>query len=158
MDLTFPTPSEMFNVRVAVAIVHDGRLLVQGDHHYPFVVPPGGRCRLHESTADAARREIREELACDVAIGRLLWLVENFFELDGRRVHELTFVYEGRLPADAPFVATEGDFLGAEDNPRLFYRWVPLPELATLELYPEVLRGAADGFPASTERVVVRTS
>ena len=51
-----------------------------------------------------------------------------------------------------------GDFLGAEDNPRLFYRWVPLPDLAGLELYPEILRTAADGFPEHTERVVVRTT
>ncbi len=156
MDLTFPMPAEMFNVRVAVAMVHRGRLLLQGDTCYPFLVPPGGRCRLHEVTSDAARREVAEELGCSVEIHRLLWLVENFFELDGRRVHELTFVYEGTLPPDAPFLEVDGDFPGAEGNPRLFFRWVDVAALSALELYPEVLRDSGGRFPASMERVVVR--
>jgi len=157
LDLSFPTPKEMFNVRVAVALVHQGRLLVQGDRRYPFFVPPGGRCQLHETTSDAARREVKEELGCSVEIGRLLWMVETFFDLDGRRVHELTFVYQGSLPASAPFLGVDGDFQGAEDDPRLFFRWVELASLAALELYPEVLRDSEGRFPAHTERVVMRS-
>jgi 8-oxo-dGTP pyrophosphatase MutT (NUDIX family) len=158
MDLSFTTTStDVFNVRVAVALVHHDRLLVQGDVRYPFLLPPGGRCRLNEQTSEAARREVAEELGCSVEIKRLLWLVESFFGFDGRRVHELTFVYEGILPQDAPFLDVDGDFKGAEDDPRLFFRWVPLASLATLELYPEVLRFSMGRFPSYTERVVMRS-
>ena len=157
MDLCFPTPTDMFNVRVAVVLIHRDRLLLQGDHHYSFLVPPGGRCKLHETTSDAARREVAEELGCSAQIGRLLWLIENFFVLDERRVHELTFLYEAQLPTDYPHLEHEGDFLGAEDNPRLFYRWVPLSDLATTEVYPEVIRTRTGDLPVHMERVVVRS-
>ena len=38
-----------------------------------------------ESAGAALRREMREELGVHVTVGRLLWLVENFFTFEGAR-------------------------------------------------------------------------
>src|SRR5690349_17335120 len=66
-------------VRVLAAVIRDGEqyLVCQRPLHkrhgglWEF---PGGKCELHESDEDAARRELREELAVEViSTGRELY-------------------------------------------------------------------------------------
>src|SRR5687767_900258 len=45
-----------------------------------------------ESAGNALRREMREEFNAPVTVGRLLWLVENFFPFEGRRAAHTTLV------------------------------------------------------------------
>jgi 8-oxo-dGTP pyrophosphatase MutT (NUDIX family) len=156
MDLTFFLGHDRFNIRVSAVVIARDQVLLQGSVGYPFFVPPGGRCALHESTREAAARELREELGRVVAVGRLLWLIESFFPLDGFAVHELTFVYEAALPHGDSLVDREGDFPGADGDPGIFFRWVPLARLAALEIYPQVLRTRCADLPQETEHLVVR--
>ncbi|HEY8018549.1 MAG TPA: NUDIX domain-containing protein [Actinomycetota bacterium] len=60
----------------------------------PFYRPLGGGIEFQERAADAARREIREELGVELGELRLLGVVENVFEYDGKRGHEICFVYD----------------------------------------------------------------
>ena len=39
---------------------------------------PGGRVEMLEHSDEALKREMREEIATDVKVGRLVWVVENF--------------------------------------------------------------------------------
>lgn len=155
MDLTFPTAGGRFNVRIGVVVIVGDRLLLQGDRRVGVLVPPGGRCRLHESSRDAAEREMREELGRSVEIGRLLWVIESFFGIDGVAFHELGFVYEGHLDPVDPLVEEVGEFAGAEADEDLFFRWVPVGELGSLEIYPQVLRSRCRALPATVEHVVI---
>jgi ADP-ribose pyrophosphatase YjhB (NUDIX family) len=41
---------------------------------------PGGRVEMLEHSDEALKREMREELSTDVKVGRLVWVVENFFK------------------------------------------------------------------------------
>jgi ADP-ribose pyrophosphatase YjhB (NUDIX family) len=60
----------------------------------PFYRPLGGGIEFQERAADAARREIREELGAELGELRLLGVVENVFEHVGKQGHEICFVYD----------------------------------------------------------------
>ena len=65
---------------------------------------PGGRVELHEPSVEALKRELVEELGVEGRIGRLLYLAENFFDHEGRRMHEIGFYYRVDLPRSFPFL------------------------------------------------------
>ena len=62
MDLTFPCPDGVFNVRVAAVLLHGNKLLAMRDERSPYYYLPGGRVHLGESFEAAVLRECREEL------------------------------------------------------------------------------------------------
>jgi len=85
----------------------------------------------------------------------LLWIVENFFDRDGVTVHELGFLYEAHLSPGDPLIGIRGDFRGPEDEPSIFFRWVPLPELGFLSVYPHFLRTLSAVLPDATRHIVI---
>ena len=78
-----------FNFRVAAVAVQKDRVLLHRTEVDDFWSLPGGRIRAGESSASALHRELREEMSIEVSIGRLIWIVENFFEYDSQPFHEV---------------------------------------------------------------------
>src|SRR5690242_9462627 len=103
--LDFAHDDVRFHVRVAAVCLCDGHVLLQGTGDGGRWILPGGRGQLLEPTTETIRREMREEFGIEVAVGRLLWVVENFFTggsgnyYEGVRSHQLAFIYEAHLPA-----------------------------------------------------------
>jgi 8-oxo-dGTP pyrophosphatase MutT (NUDIX family) len=143
-----------FNFRVAGVAYRGERVLLQrveGVTDYWFL--PGGRVEMLESASQALVREVREELGVGVRVERLLWIVENFFELDGYRHHELGLYFAIGLPLE---VVDDGEFAGQELDPAVFMRWFGLDELADLDLQPRFLRQALQHPPATPTHIVNR--
>lgn len=59
-----------------------------------FYRPVGGGIEFGESSEEALRREIREELGVEIAKPHLLGVLENRFTFDGATGHEIVFVYD----------------------------------------------------------------
>ena len=59
-----------------------------------FYRPLGGGIEFGESSADALRREICEELGTEIEDLKLLGVLENPFVYDDARGHEIVFVYD----------------------------------------------------------------
>jgi ADP-ribose pyrophosphatase YjhB (NUDIX family) len=59
-----------------------------------FYRPPGGGIEFGETSATAAKRELREEFGVEVDGVELLGVLESIFEHRGRSGHEICFVYE----------------------------------------------------------------
>jgi 8-oxo-dGTP pyrophosphatase MutT (NUDIX family) len=78
-------------------------LFEQSKNDYIFCV--GGRIKINESSIDAAKREVEEELNFKVNDLRLKGVMENFYSNDNDNVHEICFIYEvediftGELPS-----------------------------------------------------------
>jgi len=70
----------IFLCRVAGVAVVDDRVLLHRSEHDDFWALPGGRLEVGETMTEALRREMREEVEVDVEVGRLLWVIENFFD------------------------------------------------------------------------------
>jgi ADP-ribose pyrophosphatase YjhB (NUDIX family) len=149
--ISFETPVGRFNYRVAgVAMAADRVLLHQRDGD-DFWTLPGGRPEPMESARDALRREMHEELGMAVTVGRLLWLVENFFTFEGVRHHELLLCFEMACGAQPGGLA---DVEGAEGARRLLFRWCPLDALEALPVRPAFLAPALRNLPQAPEHLV----
>lgn len=156
-DITFDAPRGRFVMRVVGVAVHDGRALLHRAVSDDFWALPGGRCKVMEASADALVREMREELGLTVTVGRLLWLVENFFTHMGVSYHGIELFYEISLPDDAPQLDPSQPFSGQEDDTiALIFQWFPLGELRTLPLYPQFLREGLLPLPDHTQHIVTR--
>jgi len=80
-----------------------------------FVRPLGGGIEFGEGSAAAVEREFHEETGHEVRAGERLGVVENVFEFDGERHHEVAVVYAVRFvdPSayardEIPVVETDG--------------------------------------------------
>ena len=158
--ITFERSGSHFNYRTVGVCVEDGWVLLHRAVRDDFWSLPGGRVELGEDSVVALGRELHEELGVAVEVGRLLWVVENFFTLDGMPYHELGLYYAVTLPPDSGWRDMSREHAGQEDDLegplRLIFRWFPLSALAELPLYPVFLRAALQRLPAHTERIVNR--
>jgi ADP-ribose pyrophosphatase YjhB (NUDIX family) len=143
-----------FQPRVAAVCVWREHVLLQGALDGDFWVLPGGRIEPLEPTADALVRTMRWEIAQDVTVDRLLWVMEYVTRIDGTAVHELGFYYAITLPADSPFLDLTRDHAGVERGHDLVLRWFPLRAVRELPLFPAFLRTALDESPKGLQHVV----
>jgi 8-oxo-dGTP pyrophosphatase MutT (NUDIX family) len=157
--ITFDTPKGRFNYRVAGVAIVDGRVLLHQAVGDDFWTLPGGRLEAMETASDALRREMLEETARAVSVSRLLWIVENFFEYDDRRIHELLFCFEMHVPdsvnRQAEFCGTE-NFRHTEGSTELVFRWHALDQLHTMRIEPAFLREGLRNLPKSIAHIVQR--
>ena len=155
-DITFKTETVRFVYRVAGIIIHNNKLLVMKDENSPYYYIPGGKVGLQELSADAIKREIREEINIDVKVKRMLWIVENFFKDDesGENFHEIGFYYllelndEKIFEKGNEFIMTEGG------KHRLVFYWKPLEEIKDLYLYPLFIKENILKLPNSIKHIV----
>ncbi len=118
MDLTIQLEGIKLNIRVAILIkTAKGYLFEKGNNGYLFTL--GGRVKIGETSFDAAKREVFEEIAYDIKDIKLTAIVENFFGPVDAKVQEICFVYshEGtvdiKLPAE--FVELKASELADQD-------------------------------------------
>ena len=153
--ITFDLGSARFTFRVAAACLHDDHVLAYKPDAEDFWFLPGGRVETMETAEEALRRELREELDAEPRIERLLWLVENFFTLDGRRFHELGLYYHVSFPSEAALYRTDAT-LRCRDAPELLIGWLPLETIEQVHLQPRFLRTHLRYLPSGIEHVVNR--
>lgn len=143
----------LFTVRVAAACVHDGHVLLEGSDD-GFWILPGGHGELLEPTDATVRREMREEFGIEVEVGRLLWIVENFFTYEEVRSHQISFVYETHLPPDCDLLDTTRDFAGFDGDTPFVGRWFPIASLSETWLLPSFLCEALAELPDTPQHLV----
>lgn len=138
---------QRFQVRAAAVVLHAGHLLVHrapGDDYWAL---PGGRVEVGEAASATIVREMREELGEEVECGQLLHVAENFFDLAGRRNHEIGFYFRVSLPGTSSYFDKSLRFGGIEKDLNLEFRWFALAELAAINLRPTFLRDSLVANP-----------
>jgi ADP-ribose pyrophosphatase YjhB (NUDIX family) len=95
----------------------------------------GGAIEFGERAEDALRREMREELGVEIRDPRLLGVLENIFEIEGRRHHEIIFVFDAALADPALYERTE---LPVNESACIApARWMPIAAFGDdLPIYP----------------------
>lgn len=149
--ITWAAEDICFNLRTAGVAYRDGCVLFQRVIGLDLWFLPGGRVEFMESAAQALEREIEEELGVRAEVDRLLWVVENFFAMDGRRYHELGLYFAISLPTTLPM---DGEFPAYEPNVELFMRWLPMSEIPRLHVVPKFLKEALVNPPATPQHIV----
>ena len=92
MDLTIPLETITLNIRVAILVKKEGGFILEkskGGYYFPV----GGRVKAGETSEEAAKRELFEELGVSIERFRLRGIVELFFGPEDKCVQEICFVY-----------------------------------------------------------------
>ncbi|MBO1435605.1 NUDIX domain-containing protein [Meiothermus sp. CFH 77666] len=145
-------PATRFNLRVGGVVMKHQQVLLCHEPQGDFWYLPGGRVELGEEARVAMAREIFEELGVKARVGRMLWVVENFFELSGCNSHEVGLYFV----VDLPLHPTPDPLLGHEGEQDLWFRWIPLHELPQINLKPDFLKSALRALPVRTKHIVHR--
>jgi ADP-ribose pyrophosphatase YjhB (NUDIX family) len=147
---------QRFQVRAAAIVVDSGHVLLHrapGDAHWAL---PGGRVEVGEAASAAIVREMKEELGEDVECGELLHIAENFFDLGGRRNHEIGFYFLVSLPQASDHLDKARIYSGLEGSKNLEFRWFALSELASINLRPTFLQVSLVAHPLVFSHAIQR--
>ena len=139
MDITIDVGDYKLNVRAAGVIIHNNKLLVHknvNSDHYALI---GGRIEIGENSADTIKREIQEELGKEIEITGYISTIENFFEMEGSKYHEIMFVYRLEF-ANEEDKTIEYTLENIEGKEYLKYEWLELDKIEKYPLYPKVIR------------------
>jgi len=128
---------------VAHAVIrHRDRLLVtsgvdDGRTYYRCV---GGGIELGERSEQAVRSELREELAVELSRVELLDVIENVFDFERERHHQIVFAFECEVAVPAFYARERHDVVEGDHVIEQAF-WVPLAEFVsgTKRLVPEGL-------------------
>ena len=154
--ITIDTPERRFTYRVAGVAIQDGRVLVHQVAGDDFWALPGGRAELGEPAEQGLKREMLEELGAEVEILHLLWFVENFFDDDGKEIHEVGAYFLMRFLDPGPILGSDPPYIGLERGTSLIFQWISADarSLTALPLFPSFLRPAMTDLPKSMQHIV----
>jgi ADP-ribose pyrophosphatase YjhB (NUDIX family) len=157
-DIVFDRDNWRFNHRIVGMALDRGRVLLQQVEGKEWWAMPGGRGTFGEPARECLKREMKEELDADAEIGRLVWVVENFFRMDSRDYHELSLFFLIKFATGSPVLAVDEvtglDHEASGEMVRVIYRWHRLDDLEKVALFPAFLRTGLQKIPPATEYVV----
>jgi ADP-ribose pyrophosphatase YjhB (NUDIX family) len=153
--IIFEKGGKRFTYRVVAVIVDGGYVLLQTAEMDDFWALPGGRCEMLESSRETLAREMGEELGVVVEIERLLWVVENFFQYQGKPCQEMGLYYLTDLPESSYLMDKGKSYKAKENEYDLVLRWFPLGELDDIRLYPEFLKVSLHSLPHTIEHIII---
>ena len=94
MDLRLQLQDTILNIRVAGILQTPHGYLFEGRPTDSYVFAISGKIKLNESSEEAIKREIHEEIGMIVDEVQFRGIIENFYESEEGKVHEICFVYE----------------------------------------------------------------
>lgn len=138
-DLSIKVDDYMLNIRAAGIIIHNGKVLVHRNlesNHYALV---GGRVEIGEDSISTLKREIQEEMGKDIEILGYVATIENFFEMDNSKYHEIMFVHRAEFSNEED-KRIEDTIKNIEGNDYLQYEWVELDKIDETPILPKVIK------------------
>jgi ADP-ribose pyrophosphatase YjhB (NUDIX family) len=84
---------ERFEICIRAIIQNKGKILVCFHKKKGYYFFPGGHLEFGESISDALFREVKEELGIKIKKFSLIGLVDNFYEEEGKKHHEINLVF-----------------------------------------------------------------
>ena len=131
-----------FKFRVSGLVVKNNKLLLVDMDDSGFLCLPGGYVELGETTEEAVKRELNEEIRQDVIIEKYLGVVENYFiNKYNKKMHEISFYYLMKLINDDiddnEFTLIEND---KGNKIKLDFKWVDINDLDDFDVRPAFLK------------------
>ena len=115
-------------------LVGKGRDSIKNEDFYRVL---GGSLDFGETVKNGMLREIREELNCEVENLKLVDVVENIFVYEGKRGHEITFLFKGYVRD--PKLCEPSTIHIIEDTYEFDAEWISIDDIVNKKviLYPE---------------------
>lgn len=138
-DLSMMVDDVKFNYRVGLIIELDGKVFVEVNPNNSFVTIPGGRVHTLEYTKETVIREAYEEMGIKLNKNdlNLHAIIENFFEMDDIKFHELYFLYKLVLDKEDKRFK---DNMKNNDSKANYFKLVDIERIDQVNILPKVLK------------------
>ena len=148
MDITIDVEDYKLNIRAAGIMIHNGKILAHrniNSDHYALI---GGRVEIGENSVDTIKREIKEELGKEIEITGYVATVENFFEMKGKKYHEIMFVHKIEFINEED-KKIEDTLKNVEGKDYLQYEWLDIEKIDKYPILPNIIKEILkeDKFP-----------
>lgn len=157
MDVKIKSNEGNFKMRVAGLVIKEGKLLTVNICNNGFYCLPGGHVHLGESSEEAIKREIGEEVGLTCKNVKMLAFIENFFKSVKNVVtHEVCYFYivepnEDIKTEDYSYVENdEGELKNLE------FKWFPLDKLTEIDFRPSILAEKLSKGDFEFEHIIVK--
>ncbi|MGN1297914.1 MAG: NUDIX hydrolase [Clostridia bacterium] len=139
MDLTLDVEDYKLNIRAAGVIIHNNKILAHRNLNKDHYCIPGGRVEIGENSEETIKREIQEELGKQIEITGYVATIENFFEMNESKYHEIYFLHEIEFTneEDKKINCTMHNTEGKE---YLQYEWLDLDRIEEYNILPNCLK------------------
>lgn len=139
MDLTLDVEEYKLNIRAAGVIIHNNKILAHkntNSDHYALI---GGRVEIGENSEDTVKREIMEETGKEVETIGYISTIENFFEMQGKKYHEIMFIHKVEFinEQDKQIQETINNIEGKE---YLQYEWLDIEKIDQYNILPKIIK------------------
>ena len=139
MDLTLDVEDYKLNIRAGGVIIHNGKILVHKNINKDHYCLPGGRIEIGESSEQAIKREIQEELGKKIDIIGYLATIENFFEMENKKYHEIFFIHKIEF-ANEEDKKINYTMHNLEEKEYLQYEWLDFDKVEEYTIVPKCLK------------------
>ncbi len=139
MDITIDVEDYKLNVRATVIIEHNGKILAHKNvrsNHYALI---GGRVKIGEDSETTVKREMMEELGKKIEVTGYVATIENFFEMNGTKYHEILFVHKAEF-VDEEDKKIEYSLKNIEGEDWLQYEWLDISKIDEYPLLPSSIK------------------
>ena len=139
MDLTLDVEDYKLTIRAAGVIIHNNKILAHRNLNKDHYCIPGGRVEIGENSEETVKREIQEELGKQIEITGYVATIENFFEMNESKYHEIYFLHEIEFTneEDKKINYTMHNEEGKE---YLQYEWLDLDRIEEYNILPKCLK------------------
>ncbi len=138
-DWSFSAGDINCGVRTVGVLIKNGRILLQRERNGDEYALPGGHIRLGETLESGLIREYKEETGADIAVRRLLWIEEVFWEHNGKMSHQLAFYFLIEEQESSEIFVTD-KFAGHRDNSNVLIGWTDIEKINEIKVYPEFMK------------------
>lgn len=138
MDIAINKENDRFICRVSAIILNknNNKILIHRKINMNYYMLPGGKVKINESSVEAMRRELSEELNITNEKLTLKSINEGFISNGETNWHEIGFYYLLTIDEKKYHLDNNEEFSGQEAD-YLLYKWVDISSLSTVNINPK---------------------
>ena len=139
MDISIDVEDYKLNIRAGIVIIHNNKLLVHRNINSDHYALPGGRIAIGENSEETVKREILEEMGKEIETVGYISTIENFFEMNNKKYHEIMFVYKAEFVNEKDKLL-EDTIKNIEGKDYLQYEWLDISKIEEYPILPKVIK------------------
>lgn len=151
-DITVNIGKHLLNYRVSGIIKNGNKVLLHHSLKSTLYILPGGRVKEGETTEEAIKREIKEEMGQDINIVKSVSFMENLFSLDGEKYHEILVTYELEFIDKTAYKKEKIEAI--EKNEKIEFIWADKNDLNNIIFEPQVLKPLLFNTPKEFKHII----
>ncbi len=123
-----------------VLIIENNKILLQKGEDLVsgliFYRPIGGGIEFGETSLITAKRELIEEIGATLINEEFLDVIENIFDFNGNKFHEITFLFKGEIKEKE---LTKIEHVPILDKENKYAEWIPISDIkdGKINILPE---------------------